>query len=105
METNKMYQCAICGKEYNNIEDRAECESNCLKQLKIDKQKKKDAENKAAEIAGVQVIRDELSKADKMIREHLEKYESINIADMPAYYYLSLLLDKKMFNRKFGWWF
>lgn len=44
-----MYKCGICGKEYENIEDRIACETKCLhdrkvaeekcKQMKLEKEK------------------------------------------------------------------
>lgn len=98
MEDVKMYKCAICGKEYDSVEKRAECEARCIKNRKIIEQQKKANEEKEQEKASVQAIKDELSKADAMIRQHFEKYETLSLGGT-NYYYLSYLFKRT------GWWF
>lgn len=36
-----MYKCGICGKEYENIEDRIACETKCLHDRKVAEEKRK----------------------------------------------------------------
>ena len=36
-----MYKCEICGKEYENIEDRVACETKCLHDRKVAEEKRK----------------------------------------------------------------
>lgn len=98
MEDVQMYKCAICGKEYDSVEKRAECEARCIKNRKIIEQQRKENEKKEAEKASTQAIKDELSKADSMIRKHLEKYETLSLGDK-EYFYLSYLFKRT------GWWF
>ena len=31
MYTKQVFKCGICGKEYSNVQDRANCELNCYK--------------------------------------------------------------------------
>lgn len=43
MEKKKLYKCALCGKEYETIPERARCESACVdKQLAIEEKAKKE---------------------------------------------------------------
>lgn len=45
------YKCGVCGKEYEDIKDRAECELNCYKKQEEEKKlaaAKKKAEEQAA---------------------------------------------------------
>lgn len=36
-----MYKCGICGREYENIEDRIACETKCLHDRKVAEEKRK----------------------------------------------------------------
>lgn len=87
------YTCAVCGKEYDSVEKRAECEARCIKNRKIVEQQRKANEAKEQERASVKAISDELAKADDMIRKHLEKYDSLSLGDK-NYYYLSYLFKR-----------
>lgn len=48
-----MYKCGICGKVYDNIEDRMNCEKKCIHDLKVKnekiKQEQKEKERKSME--------------------------------------------------------
>lgn len=48
MDKEKMFICAICGKEYGHVLNRAQCEIECTKK-KEEEEKKVAAEKKAAE--------------------------------------------------------
>lgn len=56
-----MYKCAICGKEYENIAERAKCEAECLKIQESEKAAKKMAEAKekreAERVASIEKLR------------------------------------------------
>ena len=39
MENNKVYKCAICGSEHEAIQDRANCETACVKKV-LEEQKR-----------------------------------------------------------------
>ena len=93
----KMYKCAICGKQYADIEDRIDCESSCLKKRKEAESRKKLAEMKERQMDSEKAIKDELAKVNLMIKEHLDKYDSFSINE--SYYYLSYIF------RKINWWF
>lgn len=91
----RMYKCAICGKQYTRIEDRINCESTCLKKRKEAEDKKKLAEMKEKQMASEKAIKDELAKVNLMIKEHLNKYDSFIINE--NYYYLSYIFGRRNF--------
>ena len=50
MEEMKNFECAICGKIYNKLQERLNCETECLKsQEEIEKASKEAAKNKEVE--------------------------------------------------------
>lgn len=70
MEEMKTFECAICGKEYNDIEGRINCEMSCLKEQKI-LEKKKEEENKQKE------KQQDKEKLDESINDLVNKYVSV----------------------------
>lgn len=48
MDKEKVFICALCGKEYAHVFDRAQCEIECTKK-KAEEEKKAAAEKKMAE--------------------------------------------------------
>lgn len=77
MEEMKTFECSICGKKYNNLKDRINCETKCLaEQEKMEKLQKEDIKKKKE-----QEIKEELRALDKqynkvssMINDYYEKY-------------------------------
>ena len=47
MFAKPMYKCAICDKVYDNVADRAACETKCVK--RVEEETKKTAEAKRTE--------------------------------------------------------
>ena len=82
MEEMKNYTCAICGKIYNDLKDRIECETNCLaeqervnKILKVDEKKKAKKKSEEAINKELDVLLEQYDKVSNMIKEHYNKYE------------------------------
>lgn len=44
---NKIYKCALCGKEYQTIQERNACETKCLAWQKEEEKKAAEAKRKA----------------------------------------------------------
>lgn len=65
-----MYKCEICGKSYEELEGRIECETKCFKERKAAEEKRKEAELAAKKEAR----RAEVEAAQKNYLELLEKY-------------------------------
>ena len=45
-----MYKCSICGKDYDNVKDRAECEIRCIHAAEEEIKRIAKAESEAARI-------------------------------------------------------
>lgn len=57
MEKKKLYKCALCGKEYEGIPERARCESACVdKQLKLEEKAKKEKKKQEQEVRRQEVV-------------------------------------------------
>lgn len=91
-----MFKCAICGREYEELEGRIECETECLKVLKEEEAKKKEDERKTKRNESMSVIYDKLSEVDVMLKEHMKEYGSFSLNG--NYPYL-----KYIFNHS-TWW-
>lgn len=91
------FKCAVCGKSYDTIDERSTCETKCLRARKEAEALKKMHEEKEERLNSEKEINEVLDKADKMVREYLNKYENFTMSR--SYYYLSYLF------RKVHWWF
>ena len=82
------YKCAICGKEFDNIQDRAKCELACLKEQEEEKKKKEHAARKKE-------VDEAVARAEELKRKYIQDYgayvrtchvddldELINFADL-----------------------
>ena len=83
-----MYKCAICGNEYEDLEGRIECETQCLKEFKEAEALKK--------VESASAIYEKLTEVDLMLKEHMKEYESFALYG--NYPYL-----KYVFNHN-AWW-
>ncbi len=70
-----VYYCGICGKKYDNIEDRIACETKCLK----------EKNNKAAEDAKVAKKAEAQKAIDQKIADWLKMH--LDITEMIGDYY------------------
>ena len=96
-EPEKLY-CAICGNSYEEVEDRAACEAKCIKERQEAEEKRKQFEYDEAKNASEEEIGDALSSVNKMIAEHLQRFETLSLKN--NYPYLRYL-----FKNSVGWWF
>ena len=90
-----MYQCAICGKTHHTIEERHACETECLKKRKEDEVKVAQEKKRKEKLSSEKTINEELDKLDKMVKEHLRKYEYFSVYN--NYPYLSTIFKNSAF--------
>jgi len=92
-----IYTCAICGKDYESIEERVKCESQCLadekKREELKKLKKEAEAREKSEKAAI----DAVEVAEDALKKHFKEYERLEIHK--EYPYLKLLFSNKT------WWF
>lgn len=67
-----IYICAICGKHYNNIEDRIKCETACFAQHQADEEKRKQQELKDQKY---KEIENAYRTYTTLVQEYVSKYE------------------------------
>ena len=82
MEEMKTFECAICGKKYNDLKSRVACETKCLEeQEKMKKALAEDSKKKAKKIAQqkidkeLEVLVNQYNKITSMINQELKKME------------------------------
>ena len=88
MEEMKNFECAICGKIHNKLQDRIDCEIACLKSQK-EMQKALDEDRKKKEKKALEAeINKELEKLTaqydnvaNLIHKYYDKYDDKNIYD------------------------
>ena len=77
-----IYKCGICGKSYNTIKERNECEMNCIaaSERAAAEKKKKEAEAKKAALEKVKKskakeIENTFTKASELINAYVKEYD------------------------------
>lgn len=89
-----MYSCAICGKNYETIEERAECELACSEKRRKEEIEKKREAYDVAKKASEANIEEKLSEVNDMIKEHLNEYEHLRLTK--SYHYLQYIFSKRL---------
>lgn len=91
-----MYKCAICGKEHEELVNRIECETKCLKELKEAEAELKKAEYENRRIESAEEINEALHEVDQMLKAHMKEFKSFALsANYPHLKYI--------FNHSFWW--
>ena len=80
-EENKMYskpayKCAICGKVYDNVQDRMNCEMACLKKKQEEEKAAAEAKKKAERDARCAEVSKALDNAYKLMNDYIKDYGS-----------------------------
>jgi hypothetical protein len=89
------YQCAICGKNYNTIEERIKCESTCLAEHKAAEEKKQREILETEKQTRYDHIKGLLSEVNDEIKSYLDDYGTFRIDT--NYYYLNYIFNHKTF--------
>lgn len=86
------YKCGICEKIYDSIAERTACESACLKKQE-EEAKKAEAAKKAAEKSKrYEKIVEVANNYDKLVKEFIKDYGSIELVSKDYVPYLSKIL-------------
>lgn len=70
------YKCAICGKEFDNIQDRAKCELACLKKQEEKKRLAAEKKKKEEQAARIKEVDEALAHAYKLKDQYIKDYGS-----------------------------
>lgn len=91
-----MFKCEICGKEYEELANRIECETKCFKELKEAEEELKKADYENRRVKSAEAIDEALYIVDKMLKDHVKEFKSFALNN--NYPHL-----KYIFNHSFWW--
>lgn len=74
MYTKQVFKCGICGKEYFDVQDRANCELNCYKKQQEEAKKAAEAKKLAEKAARKKEVDDALDKAMQLRNAYIKDY-------------------------------
>lgn len=86
MYTKQVFKCGICGKEYFNVQDRANCELNCYKKQQEEAKKAAEVKKLAEKTARKKEVDDALDKADGALDKAMQ-LRNAYIKDYGCYVY------------------
>ena len=85
MYSKPQYKCGICGTVFDSIEERMNCEANCIKKQKDEAKKAAEAKKKAEKETRKAEVTDAVKKANELLEEYIQDYGSYeftsNVAD------------------------
>lgn len=74
MYAKQVFKCGICGKEYFNVQDRANCELNCYKKQQEEAKKAAEVKKLAEKAARKKEVDDALDKATQLRNAYIKDY-------------------------------
>lgn len=95
------YCCGVCNKFYDTLEERAKCESKCLKERAKAEEALKRQKLEEAKNARYKHIEMTWKELNQLISEYIKDYGSIQLGE-------KRLFDDNCstsLNKLLGWWF
>lgn len=86
-----MYECAVCGKSYEHIEDRIECETKCVAERKKIEEEKKRNEHEAKRKEMASEIYADLDSLNVKLAKYFKAYDTLTLNK--SYPYLKYLFN------------
>lgn len=77
MEDMKTFECAICGKLHNTINDRIKCETSCLKEQEMLEKASREVEKKKDEeriSKAIDKLLEDFIRIERDVEKFYEKY-------------------------------
>lgn len=74
--TKPQYKCAICGKIYDDVQSRMNCEMSCIKRQKEEEKAAAEAKKKAEKSARCTEVSEALDNAYKLMNDYIKDYGS-----------------------------
>lgn len=93
MYVKPQYKCAICGKIYDDVQDRVSCEMNCIQKQKEEEKAAAEAKKRAEKECRQQEVNAALDNALALVNKFIEDYGS--------YRYNGKLKDLDLVNMDF----
>ena len=76
MANKTIYKCSICGTEYDNVFDRAQCELNCFEKQKEEARKLAESKKKAEKDARQLEVDKAIEHVNDLLKKFIEDYGS-----------------------------
>ena len=75
------YKCGICGKEYNNVLDRAKCEIACAEKAEEEARKAAEAKKKEEQKARKAEVDEVFEHLHKLVTDYVKDYGHYEYGD------------------------
>ena len=75
------YKCGICGKEYNNIPERANCEIECVKKAEEEARRAEEERVAAQKAMRKKVVDEAFENLHKLVTEYVKDYGHYEYSD------------------------
>lgn len=75
------YKCGICGKEFNNVLDRAKCEINCSQKAEEEARKAEEAKKREEQNARKTEVDAAFEHLHKLVTEYVKDYGNYEYND------------------------
>lgn len=95
MGSKQVYKCALCGQEFETVEERARCEVDCIHDRREAERAKKMNEYLEAKNASAAKIEEKMDEINSMIQVHMSKYNELTVKK--PYHFLAYVLKKRIF--------
>ena len=89
------FYCGVCGNPYETVEERAQCETKCIEELKKLEEEKKRNEYEEKRKESAESIYEALDNINEMLADHFEKYHSLSLKK--GYPYLQSIFSRSPF--------
>lgn len=90
------YECAICGRQYKNLEDRMACEAKCYKKRAEDEAAMKKVKLEEEKETRRAEIRTTYNKLENLVQSYVKDYGSLSISNLST---------SKIPFKSDWWWF
>lgn len=75
------YKCGVCGKEYNNVPDRARCEITCTKRIEEEARKAAEEKKVAKQKMRKEAVDEALENLHRLVSEYVKDYGHYEYGD------------------------
>lgn len=80
------YKCGICGKTYNSVQERMNCEMACVKKQIEEEKAAKEAKKKAEQKARKEEVDRAFENLQKLTNEYIKDYGHYSYDDSKQYH-------------------
>lgn len=75
------YKCGVCGKEYNNVLERAQCEIACTEKAEEEARKAEEAKKAAEKTMRKEAVDEAFENLHRLVTEYVKDYGHYEYGD------------------------